>query len=156
VKRSQDTSVNAVTTLWAGRPRNRGSIPGKGKWYFFSERAHRLCCPSSLLFKGYQELLPRVKAAGAWSWPLSYSQLRGFHGVQRRNFKFILNNNNNNNNIVRISVWRTTLYTKSVHVGVMVDKVALGQDFLRVLRFTPVGIIPITPYSFSHSSPTLL
>jgi hypothetical protein len=30
----------------------------------------------------------------------------------------------------------------SIHVGFVVDKVALGQVFLRVLRFSPVGIIP--------------
>jgi len=30
----------------------------------------------------------------------------------------------------------------SVHVGFVVDKVALGQVFLRVLRFSPVSIIP--------------
>jgi hypothetical protein len=30
----------------------------------------------------------------------------------------------------------------SVHVGFVVDKVALGQVFLRVLRFSPVIIIP--------------
>jgi hypothetical protein len=30
----------------------------------------------------------------------------------------------------------------SVHVGFVVDKVALGQVLLRVLRFSPVNIIP--------------
>jgi hypothetical protein len=30
----------------------------------------------------------------------------------------------------------------SVHVGFMVDKVALGHVFLLVLRFSPVNIIP--------------
>jgi hypothetical protein len=30
----------------------------------------------------------------------------------------------------------------STHVGFVVDKVALGQVFLRVLRFSPVNIIP--------------
>jgi hypothetical protein len=30
----------------------------------------------------------------------------------------------------------------SVHVGFVVDKVALGQVFLRVLRFSPVNFIP--------------
>jgi hypothetical protein len=29
-----------------------------------------------------------------------------------------------------------------VHVGFVVDKVALGQVFLRVLRFSPVNFIP--------------
>jgi hypothetical protein len=31
---------------------------------------------------------------------------------------------------------------RSVHVGFVVDKVALGQGFLRVLRFSPVNFIP--------------
>jgi hypothetical protein len=31
---------------------------------------------------------------------------------------------------------------RSVHVGFVVDKVALGQVFLRVLRFSPVSIVP--------------
>jgi hypothetical protein len=35
----------------------------------------------------------------------------------------------------------------SVHVGFVVDKVALGQGFLRVLRFSPVNI------SFHRRSP---
>jgi hypothetical protein len=30
----------------------------------------------------------------------------------------------------------------SVHVGLVVDKVALGQAFPRVLRFSPVNFIP--------------
>jgi hypothetical protein len=30
----------------------------------------------------------------------------------------------------------------SIHVGFVVDKVAVGQVFLRVLRFSPVSIIP--------------
>jgi hypothetical protein len=31
---------------------------------------------------------------------------------------------------------------RSVHVGFVVDKVALGQVFPRVLRFSPVNLIP--------------
>jgi hypothetical protein len=30
----------------------------------------------------------------------------------------------------------------SIHAGFVVDKVALGQVFLRVLRFSPVSVIP--------------
>jgi hypothetical protein len=30
----------------------------------------------------------------------------------------------------------------SVHVGFVVDKVALGQVFLQVLRFSPINFIP--------------
>jgi hypothetical protein len=32
--------------------------------------------------------------------------------------------------------------TGSVHVGFMVDKVALGQVFVRVLRISPANFIP--------------
>jgi hypothetical protein len=32
---------------------------------------------------------------------------------------------------------------ESVHVGFVVDKVALGQFFPRVLRFSPVNFIPL-------------
>jgi hypothetical protein len=31
----------------------------------------------------------------------------------------------------------------SVHVGLVVDNVALGQVFVRVLRFSPVNFIPL-------------
>jgi hypothetical protein len=34
----------------------------------------------------------------------------------------------------------------SIHVGLVMDKVALGQVFLRVLRFSPVNIIPPSFY----------
>jgi hypothetical protein len=37
--------------------------------------------------------------------------------------------------------------TRSIHVGFVVDKVELGQSFLRVLRFSPVNI------SFHRRSP---
>jgi hypothetical protein len=39
---------------------------------------------------------------------------------------------------------------RSVHVGFVVDKVALGQVFLWVLRFFPVNIIP--PWLHTHIS----
>jgi hypothetical protein len=39
----------------------------------------------------------------------------------------------------------------SVHVGFVVDKVALGQGFLGVLQFAPVRIIP--PWLHTHVSP---
>jgi hypothetical protein len=39
----------------------------------------------------------------------------------------------------------------SIHVGFVVDKVAPGQVFLRVLRFSPVNIIP--PLLHIHLSP---
>jgi hypothetical protein len=34
------------------------------------------------------------------------------------------------------------VHAGSIHVGFVVDKVALGYVFLRVLRFFPVNIIP--------------
>jgi hypothetical protein len=39
-----------------------------------------------------------------------------------------------------VSCW--PLDTGSVHVGFVVDKVAMGQVFPRVLRFSPVKYIP--------------
>jgi hypothetical protein len=38
--------------------------------------------------------------------------------------------------------WRPEFDLKSVHVRFMVEKVALGQAFVLVLRFLPVSIIP--------------
>jgi hypothetical protein len=40
------------------------------------------------------------------------------------------------------SLWRPGFMPRSFHEGFVVDKVALGQIFLRVLQFSPVGIIP--------------
>ena len=37
---------------------------------------------------------------------------------------------------------RPLIDPESVHVGFLVNKVALGQVFLRVLRFSPVNFIP--------------
>jgi hypothetical protein len=42
------------------------------------------------------------------------------------------------------SRWPLTFALRSVHVGFLVDKVVLGQVFLRVLRFSPVSTI--SPY----------
>jgi hypothetical protein len=36
----------------------------------------------------------------------------------------------------------TRVRPRSVHVGFVVDKVALGQVFMRVLRLSPVNFIP--------------
>jgi hypothetical protein len=38
----------------------------------------------------------------------------------------------------------------SVHVGFVVDKVALGQVFPRVLRFSPVNFIPVLHHRHPH------
>jgi hypothetical protein len=40
--------------------------------------------------------------------------------------------------------------TGSIHVGFVVEKVALGQVSLRVLRFSPVNIIPPSFYILIH------
>jgi hypothetical protein len=46
-------------------------------------------------------------------------------------------------NIFEVATWNTEdMVEQSVIVGFMVDKVALGQVFLRVLRFSPVNFIP--------------
>lgn len=42
---------------------------------------------------------------------------------------------------------------RQVRVGFMVDRVALGQDFLRVLRVCPVSIIPSMLNIHVHGAP---
>jgi hypothetical protein len=44
--------------------------------------------------------------------------------------------------IAGLSPRRSGFDSGSVYVGFVVDKVALGQVFLRVLRFSPVNFIP--------------
>jgi hypothetical protein len=44
--------------------------------------------------------------------------------------------------VAGLSPWRPVFDPGSVHVGFVVDKVALRQVFPRVLRFTPVSFIP--------------
>jgi hypothetical protein len=51
--------------------------------------------------------------------------------------------------VTALSLQRPKLAPGSIHVGFVVDKVALGQVFLQVLRFSPVTIIPP---SFSNSN----
>jgi hypothetical protein len=50
-----------------------------------------------------------------------------------------------------LSPRRTGFAPGSIHVGFVVDKVALGQVFLPVLRFSPANIIP--PLLHIHLSP---
>jgi hypothetical protein len=49
-----------------------------------------------------------------------------------------------------VSLWPLTAEARVrsglVHVGFVVDKVALGQAFPRVLRFSPVNFIPPVPH----------
>jgi hypothetical protein len=47
--------------------------------------------------------------------------------------------------------WRPEFAPGSVHVGFVVDKAAVGQVFLRVLRFSHANIIP--PLLHTHLSP---
>jgi hypothetical protein len=49
--------------------------------------------------------------------------------------------------VAGLSPWRLGFTPGSIHVGFVVDKVALGQVFLQVLQFSPVNI------SFHHHSP---
>jgi hypothetical protein len=44
--------------------------------------------------------------------------------------------------VAGLSPRRPGFAPRSIHVGFVMDKVALGQVFLRVLRFSPVNIIP--------------
>jgi hypothetical protein len=44
--------------------------------------------------------------------------------------------------LVVLSQRRPVFSPRSIHVGFVMDKVALGQGFLRVIRFSPVSIIP--------------
>jgi len=48
-------------------------------------------------------------------------------------------------------LWRPRFVPRSVHAGLVMDKVALHQVFLLVLRFSPVSIIP--PGLHTHISP---
>jgi hypothetical protein len=52
--------------------------------------------------------------------------------------------------VADISPRRPGFVPGSIHVRFVVDKVALGQAFLRVLRFSPVNIIPpsLSPNSY--------
>jgi hypothetical protein len=45
--------------------------------------------------------------------------------------------------VTELSPQRTRFIPGSVYVGFVVNKVALGQVFLRVLLFFPVNIIPL-------------
>jgi hypothetical protein len=44
--------------------------------------------------------------------------------------------------VAGLSLRRPVFISRSVHVGFVVDRVALGQVFLSVLQFFPVNIIP--------------
>lgn len=44
----------------------------------------------------------------------------------------------------------------SIQVRVVVDKAALGQTFLQVLKFSPVTIVPPMPHTHVHLKPFLI
>jgi hypothetical protein len=45
--------------------------------------------------------------------------------------------------VVGLTLRRPVFAPRSIHVGFVVNKVALGHVFVRVLRFYPVNIIPL-------------
>lgn len=60
--------VSIMTSLQAGRPRGRSSIPVEGKGFTSSPKfSEGLWSPPSLIFSKYRGLFLRSKAAGAWS-----------------------------------------------------------------------------------------
>jgi hypothetical protein len=52
--------------------------------------------------------------------------------------------------VAGLSSRRSGFEPGSLNVGFLVDKVALGQVLLRVLRFSPVNIIPPWLYNFIY------
>jgi hypothetical protein len=56
---------------------SQGSIPGNGKRFVVPpQRQNHLWGPFSFLSNGHMELFPRSKEAGAWSSPLTSSQIK--------------------------------------------------------------------------------
>jgi hypothetical protein len=72
--KSRDSSVGLATGHGLD---GRGSIPGAVRRFFSSQRPDRLWDPPSLPSNGYRSCFPRGKAAGVWSWPLTFIQRRG-------------------------------------------------------------------------------
>jgi hypothetical protein len=56
--------------------------------------------------------------------------------------------------VIGLSPRRPGFVPGSVHVGCVVDKVALGQVFLRILRFSPVNFIPPVLHSNGKAEET--
>jgi hypothetical protein len=44
--------------------------------------------------------------------------------------------------VTSLSLWRPRVDHKPIHMGLVVDKVAVGQVFLQVLQFSLISIIP--------------
>jgi len=51
-----------------------------------------------------------------------------------------------------LSLWRTVLDPKPVQVAFVVDRMALGEAFVRVLQFSPVTVYHQCSVHISHSS----
>jgi hypothetical protein len=54
--------------------------------------------------------------------------------------------------VAGVSLRRAGFAPGSIHLGFVVDKVALGQVLLRILRFSPVNIIPPSLSNSYHLS----
>ena len=68
-----DSVFDVGTTPRDGRPRNRSSIPRKGKAIFSTPNGpEEKRGPRSLLFSAYRELFPVGKSVGAWRWPFTF------------------------------------------------------------------------------------
>jgi len=52
--------------------------------------------------------------------------------------------------VADLSPWMLRFDTGQVYMVFVVDKLALGQVFLQVLRFSPISIIPLTLHNHLH------
>jgi hypothetical protein len=57
----RESSVSIAIRLWAGRRKNRGSIPRRGRFVSCSQRLHRLWCSTSIVYNIYRGPFPRRK-----------------------------------------------------------------------------------------------
>jgi len=48
-----------------------------------------------------------------------------------------------------VKIFKWVLDTRSVHVGILIDRVALGLNILRVIRLLYLVIIPTLPHPLS-------
>jgi len=58
--------------------------------------------------------------------------------------------------IAGLSPWRTKFHPRLVHVGFLAHKVAAGQDFLQVLRLSPVSFHQLFTLIFIYEKKLLL
>jgi hypothetical protein len=136
VFQSSGKVVGIVKRLYAGRPRNRGSIAAKSGKYSDRFEAHK-----TLYSIRTWHPFPRGKAADIRS-----VLFTPYSSAVRNEWSF-----NSTSEAVPwlrrlvagLSSQRPGFDPKSVHVRFVVDKVALGQGFLPVLRFSAVSFIPL-------------